>query len=339
MRLSVVRHEIVVGWFIMAALLLGGVVLIVQTHSRGFLGGHTVRLTVDHGRGLRPGSQVLVQGIRVGEIEAIRLGEDNRVRVDCSILPQYAKNIRTDAVATVVEPPLLGESRVEITPGTAAEVAIPGQELNVKRQASFLDKLTNVEGRVDVVIKRVDTFVMSAVKTLDEFRRLVDRIDKSKGLAGKIIHDEALAKEAEETLKSLHRVSSRMETEGVDKLVAAVDEGRAAFADLRKADGRFQTMLKSADDTLLATKRAIEAAKVKETTASLRSAADALALASKSLSAAAGQAGPLTKDTQRAMAALQKASIAFQELSVQLARQPNSVIFGRTPERAPGVRR
>jgi ABC-type transporter Mla subunit MlaD len=337
-RLSTVRNELFVGWFILAALLVCGVALILRPRTQNLMASrHELHFTVDNGQGLRPGAFVLVQGIRVGEIDNVELTPDNKVSVTCYISAAYAQNIRTDARVTVVQPPLgLGQTRVEIDPGKAPSSATQGARLPVTNEPTFLDKLNQVEGRVDTVIARVDSFVNAAVGTLDKFRDMVDRIDKSKGLAGQFIHDEGMSNDLRQTMSSMRRVAERIEKEAVDETVRTLKRGQELMDSLRDEEGKFQTLLASLNKATTELQTALSKAKVGDTTATLRATADTLA---KAVSKLSEETSPLTRDTRRTLAALHETSRAMKKLSDELARQPQSVIWGRKPESSPGLRR
>lgn len=342
-RLATVKNELYVGVFLLGVLLLSGVALVLRPRTKSLLGVHNLTFTVEHGQGLQSGSPVLVQGIQVGEIEVVELTPDNKVRVICGITNQFRENIREDAAATVIPPALLGTTTVEIYPGVSKEPFPEEEELPVRKQESFVEKLQNVERRVDVVIERVDTFVAKAVGTLDEFRKMVDRIDKSEGIAGELIHDKGMAEDAKETMASLRSLATRLEQKAVPEVESTLtraqevlDESRALAQDLRRDDGRMQQLLVNLDQTVRELREAIAQAKVGETTATLRETADSFA---KTASELGQETRPLTRDARRMLAALQQASEAMQKLSQELARQPNSVIWGREPEASPGLRR
>lgn len=336
MRLSSIRHELAVGWFILIACLVSGVGLVLRPRTKSLIAGHTLKFTLAHGQGLQEGSPVFVQGIPVGEIDAVELTSENKVVVTCHIHDEFAPNIRRDAHVTVIPPPLLGTTRVEISPGTAPEPAKPGAELSVVKQPSFLEKLDRVEERADSVIARVDSFVLTAMGTLDRFRDMVDRVDRGKGLAGQLIHDPAMAEDVKETLASVRKASERIQGEGIDESLATLKKAQSAIDSVQAEDGRVQTLLAELNLAVKDLRAAVRDAKVGETAATLRTTADTFGKAADELSA---QARPLTKEARQALNALLEASRAMRKLSDELARQPDSVIWGRRREAGPGVRR
>lgn len=117
MRLTVIRHEIVVGWFITVALVLGVAVMLVRVRAPStFIAPYVVRFTVPHGKGLQLAAPVLLQGIRIGEVDRIELTPENQVEVTCRIYADYAGHLRADAVANLLSPPCLATPRSSFRP-------------------------------------------------------------------------------------------------------------------------------------------------------------------------------------------------------------------------------
>ena len=333
MRLTVIRHEIIVGWFITAALILGAAVLLLRERAPHALSEpHTVRFAVPHGRGLQPAAPVLLKGIKVGEVDRVELTRENEVEVTCRIYDDYVGNLREDAEAQVVAPPLLGDTKVELHAGEAPRVARRGHVLKTRDEPSLLDRIGGLEGDVRGVVAHVDSLVVTAAAALQEVQSIASRIEQGQGVAGRLIRDEQLGADVQQAAARLSGAATRLEGEVLDRAVEAIDSGRDLLADLRREDGRLMTLLADVDQTVLEVRRSLEAAKLAETVAGLRGAAVALQEAAASI-------GPMTDDTRHAMRALGDASRALQVLSEELARQPNSVIFGRTPAPGPGIGR
>lgn len=333
MRLTVIRHEIVVGWFITVALVLGVAVMLVRVRAPStFIAPYVVRFTVPHGKGLQLAAPVLLQGIRIGEVDRIELTPENQVEVTCRIYADYAGHLRADAVANLLSPPLLGDTKVELQAGAAPTLARSGQAIGTRTVPSLMDRIGGLEGDVTGVIAHVDSLVVTATAAVDELRQVAGRIEAGEGLAGRLIRDEALADDAQETLAHVNGAAARLEGEVLDKATAAIDSAHGLIADLQSEDGQLMTLLGDVDQTVVDARQALNDAKLAETVAGLRSVAAALKDASDSI-------GPMTDDTRQAMRALGEASRALQVLSEELTRQPNSVIFGRTPAPGPGIGR
>lgn len=225
MRSTVARHETAVGAFLIAAVLIVGGFAFMKTRERGLIGSTSLQFTVDHGSGLTAGAPVLMRGIQVGEVADIQLTKDNRVQVTARIAPRFAPHLKADATATVVEPPLLGSTKVELTPGTADAPPDPTKELATgAQQGSITDqidalqaKVDRVVSRVDGVVAQVDSFVTTAGSTIESVQRVVKRVDDGQGLIGQLVNDPQMAEDAKAALKRLRGVAE------------AVDEGKGVI--------------------------------------------------------------------------------------------------------------
>ena len=205
-RSTIVKHELTVGLFIAVALAVGGVGFAIKSREKGLLDTRNYTFTVPDGAGLQAGSPVLMQGIQIGSIRDITLTPDNDVRVTCSIVPRYARNLRTDAKATVVEPPVIGNTKVELTPGDASALASPGQELGTLDQPGLFEKVKELQTKVEDVIDKVDTFMARANETMDAVDSITNKIDAGEGLAAMLLNDPQLAQDTRDAVASVSSI-------------------------------------------------------------------------------------------------------------------------------------
>ncbi|MBX3465691.1 MAG: MCE family protein [Planctomycetes bacterium] len=211
MRSTVVRQELAVGAFLCAAV---GLVLVggyMKTRERGLIGGASFRFAAKNGAGLQAGAPVLMQGIQVGEVSDIQLTADNEVLVTCQVAPRFARSVRQDAVATIVEPPLLGSTKVELAPGKSEARLADKQQVAAGAQGSITTQLSELQGRVDGVVERVERFVTQATTTLETVDRVVARVDRGEGLAGRLLTDGQLAEDAAAAVARLSRVAGELD--------------------------------------------------------------------------------------------------------------------------------
>lgn len=237
MRSTVVRQELAVGAFICAAAVVVGLAAYVKTRERGLIGGTSFRFSAPHGSGLQPGAPVLMQGIQVGEVSDIQLTPESHVLVTCQVAPRFADSVRADAVATIVEPPLLGSTKVEVTPGKlTSPTVMADQELAGGIQGSLTARLDQLQGRVDEVVAKVDGFVTQASTTLESVDRVVAQVDGGKGLVARLMTDEQLAKDVADTAARLSRVAEQID-EGEGLVSLAVRDAGLAKNVLASAEG------------------------------------------------------------------------------------------------------
>lgn len=342
MRLTAVRHELVVGWFLAATLVLAAAALAFTARTNPLVGGLRVWVVVPHAEGLEPGSPVLVRGIRVGETGSIGFTKEGRVRFACYIAAEHTEVIRKDAVATVTPAPVLGTTKVELEPGASAEPAAHDQELAARQDQSLLERVAQLEERLTTFLDRLDGLAAVTSAGVDEVRGLVARVERGDGLAARVIGDPAFAADVTGAAASARRVADRVDQELLDRAARTLDqadaglaEGRALAAKLGDDEGRLMTLLADADLALVDARRALAEARVGETVAAVRSTVESVGASAAGVADSARRAAPTADDARAAFEALRRASEALAQVAGELSRQPNSVIFGREP----GMRR
>src|ERR671924_864166 len=84
-------------------------------------------------------ADVRISGVPVGKVKKIELGDDGRSEATIEIEEKYAP-IRSDSRAILRQKTLLGETYIEMTPGTRGAPLLPeGAKLNTKQVASTVE--------------------------------------------------------------------------------------------------------------------------------------------------------------------------------------------------------
>jgi phospholipid/cholesterol/gamma-HCH transport system substrate-binding protein len=87
-----------------------------------------VYFIADSGQGINEGTAVKLSGFKIGRVQKLSLDDVARVKVELSINTKYMKWIRTDSKARLFKEGFIGDSVIEITPGSekAKQVAENG---------------------------------------------------------------------------------------------------------------------------------------------------------------------------------------------------------------------
>jgi len=115
--------------------------------------------------GLREGGLVTMAGLRIGEVAALDVDQANTIIVTLKVRRAYGARIHRDSLATVVRTTLLGEKRVDISPGAAATAILPsGGTLPARNASGLSDLLTGknlaeLVGRVDSLLTGLDGLI------------------------------------------------------------------------------------------------------------------------------------------------------------------------------------
>ena len=133
-------RDIIVGIFVLAGLAaiaylsasLGGV-------SYGGPAQMELVATFDEIGGLKPRSQVVVGGVKVGEVTSVELDGDFRARV--SLWVDASLEIPDDSSASILTAGVLGDQYLALEPGGSEDLLGPGDEIPFTQSALILERL------------------------------------------------------------------------------------------------------------------------------------------------------------------------------------------------------
>lgn len=155
-----------VGIFLLiTALIVVGAIVLVGVRQGLFTPKVAISFHDDSGRDLAVGMEVLTRGFRIGKIDSIRLDETGRVEVRLAIDKSLSRWIRRDSTARIAVKALIGDSQIEISPGTPQAPPIaPGDIIAFVRDPDLID----VAKKVMEDLKPVLLAVKSLVEYLDD---------------------------------------------------------------------------------------------------------------------------------------------------------------------------
>jgi len=132
--------------------------------------------------GLRTGSAVLFNGIRVGEVESIKLSADNPKQVIAMISVDKAVKVRPDTRAGVEFQGLTGIAAVALTGGSADKPPLEGTKQNPSTLDASLAATQDVTQGAREVLQRIDDFILenrgtfrNALKNIETFTESLAR--------------------------------------------------------------------------------------------------------------------------------------------------------------------
>jgi len=192
---SLAFSELKVGIISVTAIALAIVLIISVGGQAGcFWQQYPLRTVFDNIAGLKEGAPVRVAGLEVGSVEELRFtpGSD-RVEVRMKVRKEMQPRITTTSVASLGSVSLLGESAVDIT-ASSKGMPIPadGEVASGKAAGSLTDVATQASAGID------------------EITGLIKDVRAGKGTLGKIVVDDAIARETQTLLASLDDVARRV---------------------------------------------------------------------------------------------------------------------------------
>lgn len=181
---------ILVGLFTFVVIV-AGFVFVYWLHNAGGLGKRTVyRVRFENSvSGLRAGSAVLFNGIRVGEVTNLQLGTDNPREVMATIAVEQTTPVRTDTQVGLEFQGLMGGASLSLKGGTRAlpvpAASSPGEAPALEADAAAGQDMTQaareVLRRMDTILAENSEALHSTMTNLSTFSaalaRNSDRVD------------------------------------------------------------------------------------------------------------------------------------------------------------------
>ena len=206
------KYETIVGIFVVASLAaLLGMVLIVAQQEGLFQDYVAYRATFKNVSGLKPGSEVHLAGVTVGNVSKTAINPDGNIVVTFQVLQSYRDRIRQDSRATIGFMGLLGEKSLDLTPGAQDKPPIPPEGLIVSveplditqllsRAAPSLDDLQKVLANLVSFTETLQGPDADIHKIMFNVREIVAKINQGQGTLGRLVNDPLLYREAAETM-------------------------------------------------------------------------------------------------------------------------------------------
>ena len=232
--------------------------------------------------GLQVGSQVQLNGVRVGSVEKIVLPTDtgaNLLEVWIAVDARYEQRIRTDSVARIKTLGLLGDKYVELTSGSPAAAMIPEYgEVPAAAQ-------TNVEQFAEAG----EDVMNNVVAISHQLATILGRMERGEGILGELTTEvepgRKVSTEVLDTLAALRRVAEELESgRGAlprlihdpvlgERIASSADRLDVFLTKAEQGEGLLPTLLTDAEQT-----RRFESAleNLERTTARLATAAEHL---------------------------------------------------------------
>ncbi len=102
-------------------------------------GGLHVSATFDEIGGLKPRAQVVIGGVKVGQVERIELADDFRARVVLDLDQKLA--LPDDSSASILTAGLLGDQYIAIEPGGSEQALADGGAIPFTQSAVVLERI------------------------------------------------------------------------------------------------------------------------------------------------------------------------------------------------------
>jgi phospholipid/cholesterol/gamma-HCH transport system substrate-binding protein len=257
------NHNVIVGVFITAAIVLFGAALFLIGDQHKAFRRHVVFYTnFQNVDGIPKGSTVRVDGIDAGELEAIEIpsSPSQKFRLKMNVDDRLRGLIREDSLVTVETEGLVGDKFLLIQGGTdraseaAPESTLQGKEpfeigklleqaQGIMNQAGTT--ITGLQSTMKDVSGRLDTTLDTATNTIRNVNGVVLDVRTGKGTAGLLLEDPATAADVKQSIANVRQTTEKLNTTTtrVDSLLADVQS---------------RQLVPKIDDTLVSAKSATQ---------------------------------------------------------------------------------
>jgi len=203
---------------------------------------YQVRAVVPHTQSLKVGAPVRMNGVDVGNVRQISIGQDTpKVEITFSVNRDVAAHIRDDATVSIRPMGLLGDKFLEILPGTPSRPPLAvGSLLVGQAETDFsgitagasatIENLNNAIREIQHILASSSQGQGTASKLLtdpglydrsqrvieklevasDKSIALLDKVDRGEGTIGRLVTDKEIYDRASQAVKELAELTARL---------------------------------------------------------------------------------------------------------------------------------
>jgi phospholipid/cholesterol/gamma-HCH transport system substrate-binding protein len=258
-----------VGVMAIVAMLIAAVLIFLLTGTKNlFRSTFQLRTFMDDSSGMTENAPVRLNGIPVGDVEALKLSgaKDPRriVEVDMEIRSSFMADIPKDSRAGIAASNLLGDKFINITKGTQADHVHPGDEIAsvpnqdipelMAQSAGLLAQLQSLLGRANGILNDVEAGKGNIGKFLKdeelysrlnsaiaETQQILNDVRTGKGTISRLLYDDTLANDVHAALDKLNGILG--EVQQGRGTAGKLFKDEALYNDLRGATKQFNQLL------------------------------------------------------------------------------------------------
>jgi phospholipid/cholesterol/gamma-HCH transport system substrate-binding protein len=189
------QHKVVIGTILIVLLFIGNVIYIGKKNL-WFEPTNNYWTILKSGDGLREGTLVTFNGIKMGEVTELDVTDENLIRVQFAVRLSLAEKITAGSIVRVFRSMMIGEKRLEIMPGVKGAAPLKSgsylQGEDVRELSDLLsggDQLQRLMPQLLRLLNNVDIITTSlaqnpdlmdkAGKLLDEAYDLLKTVERS----------------------------------------------------------------------------------------------------------------------------------------------------------------
>ncbi len=230
------KYETIVGIFVVASLVALLVMVLIIARQEGLFQEYVeYRAIFSNVSGLKPGSEVHLAGVTVGNVTDIVINPNGTIVVTFKVMKKYSDRIRWDSQASIGFMGLLGEKSLDLTAGTLEKPPVPPEGFVAASEpldiTQLLAKAAPSLGDVQKILNNLVALTSKMTepdgefsKTMEQVSQIVTKINQGKGSLGMLINNPDLYKEATQTAAGANKFITDL-----DQSIFGTSEKKGAF--------------------------------------------------------------------------------------------------------------
>jgi virulence factor Mce-like protein len=271
------KYETVVGIFVVVSLAALLVMVLIVARQEGLFQEYVeYRATFKNVSGLKPGSEVHLAGVTVGNVINTVINPDGNIMVTFQVSKKYSDRIRQDSKATIGFMGLLGEKSLDLTPGSLNKPVIARNGLVASVEPLDITQILAKTAPSLQDLQKVLTNLVSITESLagpegdfkkimTHLREIIAKVNRGKGTLGLLVNDAALYRESTQTVARANKILTdfhqsvfgalkvnspefkKQVQQTAENLQAAISRASEAANHLQTAASRLPDILKKLD--------------------------------------------------------------------------------------------
>lgn len=150
-----------IGLFVLIAVAgIIAVVISIGIQHDLFTAKNRLYFIAENGQGINEGMAVKLSGFKIGKIKKIELDDIAQVKVELSVNRKYMRWIKMDSIARLVKEGVIGDSLIEVTPGSAnSKPAEDSSVMKFEREKGISAMVEELKDEIKPVIKEVKEII------------------------------------------------------------------------------------------------------------------------------------------------------------------------------------
>lgn len=188
-------NQLMVGVFVVLGVILGVYLIFVMGSKTGFFRStYQLNARFRDVKGLHPGSEVSLSGLRIGIVKEIQVATDDSKEMVAVLQVSSATRdqIRADSIATLKTQGVLGDKYIELTIGSTNEKAlVSGDTLKSTEAGDILSKSGSLVEGLSRYLKEggdLDSLVKNLARFSDNLVQLSQQVKKEKSIMNELFY-------------------------------------------------------------------------------------------------------------------------------------------------------